>query len=487
MIETTKNLLGLVLRIALGALFLASGIAKLLYPNDFLNNLAIFSFLPQSLLDIIGATLPFIEIGLGCLILSGFCRKPAALSSALVALAFVGANAFSLLSNYQPGCGCFGQVRIARWQVLILDVVMLLMALAQLAPRHVRKAVVRDKGLRRWKVATASLATLVILLSNSAFGVPVLATGGAKVSHPSPPNAASSECQYTIMKFTPEQLKVMAEQYRSAPKAVLDEGLNAELQSGPPGGSLSLLSHLTYTPVERNQGSAGNCWVWAGTGVMEIALDVQRGVKDRLSIQYFDSNYSGGTGSSWAGCGGWLADFATFYNSTTKAIPWSNTNAGYQDANRSCGDGGAAVPAASIATTPYYPIGSIVAETITTTGVDNATAIANIKNILQQGRAISFSFYLPTSAAWNSFFSFWTSQPETAVWNPNSFCDQTSDDGLGGHSVLCVGYNDDDPNNPYWIMLNSWGTTSARPQWPFPRDHESELCLHFLPSPFFVL
>ncbi len=26
-----------------------------------------------------------------------------------------------------------------------------------------------------------------------------------------------------------------------------------------------------------------------------------------------------------------------------------------------------------------------------------------------------------------------------------------------------MGYNDEDPKNRYWIMLNSWGTTKARP------------------------
>ena len=33
---------------------------------------------------------------------------------------------------------------------------------------------------------------------------------------------------------------------------------------------------------------------------MEIALDVQLGIKDRLSIQYFDSLYNNGEGEDWA-------------------------------------------------------------------------------------------------------------------------------------------------------------------------------------------
>ena len=36
--------------------------------------------------------------------------------------------------------------------------------------------------------------------------------------------------------------------------------------------------------------------------------------------------------------------------------------------------------------------------------------------------------------------------------------------------MLCVGYNDDDPNNAYWIMLNSWGTTENRVNGTFRVD-----------------
>ena len=41
----------------------------------------------------------------------------------------------------------------------------------------------------------------------------------------------------------------------------------------------------------------------------------------------------------------------------------------------------------------------------------------------------------------------------------------------GGHGVLCVGYNDDDPENRYWIMLNSWGVSGGgRPNGIFRMD-----------------
>lgn len=220
--------------------------------------------------------------------------------------------------------------------------------------------------------------------------------------------------------------------------------------------SLSLLSHLSYVASERDQGYCGDCWLWAGTGVIEIALDVNLGIKDRLSIQFACACYSPYISEN-CGCeGGWLEDVSAFYSTTGMAIPWSNVNAFWQNAdglcNNSCSD---------IGTTPNYPITTSSVVTIETVGVGQSTAINNIKSVLNQNKAVYFSYCIPTGDGWDQFFNFWDYQSEDAIWDPSSVCGTTFDSGGGCHAVLCVGYSDESPTNRYWILLNSWGTASG--------------------------
>ena len=194
---------------------------------------------------------------------------------------------------------------------------------------------------------------------------------------------------HPVMTFTPEQLSELNAKYNSAPAA----SLRPQAAGVPLPKSFSLLPYLQYNPVERDQGTVGNCWVWAGTGIMEIALDVDMSIKNRLSIQYFDSNYNGGSGPNWAGNGGTLPWFASFYSGQGRAIPWSNTNASYQDTYAT---NGARVPASSIGLVPSYPVDRNIHEVrVFPSGESQAAAITDIESILVQNEGVWFLFPIP--------------------------------------------------------------------------------------------
>jgi len=265
----------------------------------------------------------------------------------------------------------------------------------------------------------------------------------------------------TIMKPTPAQKAKWLANYKKAPRIPIDTSAKSRLLTAPTG-SKNLLSLLEYTPIQRNQGYCGNCWAWAGTGVMEIALNVQKGIRDRLSVQYLNSNFESG---ATACCGGWLGDVADFYSSTGITIPWSNTGASYADTYPpGCGS---IIPASSIATDPHYNISSISEVVIPTQGLTESEAVANIKSVLDQDKAVWFAFFFPRGADWTFFRNFWNTEAESSIaGSPNPFdtaVGKSWDAGGGGHAVLCVGYYDDGVSNRYWLMVNSWGTTILRP------------------------
>ncbi|MEI6634219.1 MAG: C1 family peptidase [Chlamydiota bacterium] len=265
--------------------------------------------------------------------------------------------------------------------------------------------------------------------------------------------ALSADGEYTIMRPDNETRVQWMKEDLSLPKQYIDPAIK------PKRGSFSLLQYLPYVPAERNQGNCGDCWAWAGTGCAEVAHSVA-GVSDRLSIQYINSCGSNGTGF-WCCCGGTLFRFSDWYAGQKKFVPWANTNAGYADASLpsyTCPVApSSAVSCGSISTSPHYPINSIGAQTIATYGATQATAIANIKNALQQNKAVYFAFWLPNETSWAAFRAFWNNNDESSVFDVAAYSGLPWVDGEGGgHAVLIVGY-DDTATPPYWVVVNSWG------------------------------
>jgi C1A family cysteine protease len=284
------------------------------------------------------------------------------------------------------------------------------------------------------------------------------------------PTPTSVELLTTIMHPTKAMLLLEDQIFNSTPEApeaaAIKPHLTVQQYNAASGTSFSMLDYLSYNPHERSQGKCGNCWEWTSTGIMEIALDYKNGIKNRLSVQYLNSNMEND-----ACCGGSIYKAAEFYENSKKAIPWENNNAQWQDQSSDCGS--SVIPVSYISTSKNYPIDSINLEKIITQGVGKETAIEKIKAVLHSGKAIYFSFRLPNDDEWRKFEDdFWMGQSENTVWKPDLVCgiDYDEKNGGGAHAVLCIGYDDTDPNNRYWIMLNSWGAPPGRPNGLFYVD-----------------
>ena len=260
---------------------------------------------------------------------------------------------------------------------------------------------------------------------------------------------------FPVMHLTQEKLKEMQAQYDRAGRVQIN------VQSTPKrtrwrGERVCLLPYLTYVAKDRNQGQCGNCWVWAGTGAMEIEMAVHYGVKDRLSIQWFNSNYQGGKGCGMACCGsGTFSNFAKFYKNHP-AIPWSNSNASWLDGNMECNGNcsslSASISADKISRDPSYSFISCEALVVETTGIGKEASISNIKDVLKQNKPVLFSFVMSDESL-AKFKDFWLNESEEEVWSFNNYYFSYY---IGMHSVLCIGYDDSDPQNRYWIMVNSY-------------------------------
>ena len=117
----------LVIRLITGGLLLYSGRLKLGDLNNFVNTLdtmqlPVLSTNPSLLIQF-AESLPWVELGLGALLLSGLAARPAALVAGALFLAFTLLLTMLHLQGFKGECGCLGPLLSSRigWLHVGLD------------------------------------------------------------------------------------------------------------------------------------------------------------------------------------------------------------------------------------------------------------------------------------------------------------------------------------------------------------------------------
>lgn len=98
----------LVLRVGLGAVFLAAGVLKIGHADDFASQIAGFQLLPLPLISPLALLLPFLEAMVGLYLIAGLFTAFAAWLAALEMAVFAGAIASAVVRGIHTSCGCFG-------------------------------------------------------------------------------------------------------------------------------------------------------------------------------------------------------------------------------------------------------------------------------------------------------------------------------------------------------------------------------------------
>ncbi len=138
-------------QIALGAIFVAAALPKILDPPSFAHMIYNYRLVPGAAVNALGLVMPWVEILVGLALILGVWPREAAALAGVLLLVFIGAIGFNLVRGHAVDCGCFdvhsaGKSREEllnemRW-VLIRDAAMLLLAAQVLLARRI------SRGLR---------------------------------------------------------------------------------------------------------------------------------------------------------------------------------------------------------------------------------------------------------------------------------------------------------------------------------------------------
>ena len=116
----------LILRLALGAMFIYAAWTKLRDPwAVFAVAIDSFQILPLWAVEGVARTLPWFELVVGVLLISGQWLRISTAASSLLLLVFFGLLVRAQLKGMQINCGCFGPDEPLSWKTIMRDGVLL--------------------------------------------------------------------------------------------------------------------------------------------------------------------------------------------------------------------------------------------------------------------------------------------------------------------------------------------------------------------------
>jgi putative oxidoreductase len=118
----TVRVIALILRLALGAVFIYAAWTKLRDPwAVFAVSIDSFQVLPLWGVEWVARTLPWFELAVGVLLISGRWLHVSTAASSLLLLVFFGLLVRAQLKGMQINCGCFGPDEPLSWKTVMRD------------------------------------------------------------------------------------------------------------------------------------------------------------------------------------------------------------------------------------------------------------------------------------------------------------------------------------------------------------------------------
>jgi putative oxidoreductase len=127
-------------RVALGVIFVYAAWIKLSLPWElFAMSIDSYQLLPTSLVEILARTLPWFELLLGLVLISGKWLRVTSAVTSLLLLVFFTLIVRAALKGQEISCGCFGPGETISWKTMLRDGSMLAGSLLVTAMAFLRR------------------------------------------------------------------------------------------------------------------------------------------------------------------------------------------------------------------------------------------------------------------------------------------------------------------------------------------------------------